>query len=111
MVVRVKYRLFRNVPGCVLGVAFFNTKKDMLSGLNTRVDKVSVGERAGEHCWDLRFPAFPFVNGEYNVDVGVFDEQALGRADYRSYAAAFTMAGEYDGGGVLVIEHRWVSGE
>ena len=110
MTVRARYKLYRDVAGCVLGVAVFDTKKDMLTGLNTMVDEVSVGETAGEHCWELQLPSLPFVNGEYNLDVGVFDEQALGRADYRPYAATFTMAGDYDGAGVFVIEHRWTRG-
>ena len=47
LTVRITYLLERHVKDCVLGVAFFDTEKRMLSGLNTMVDGAPVGNTPG----------------------------------------------------------------
>ena len=107
MRVRVHYRLNRNVPGCVLGVAVFDAAKKMICGVNTLLDKVPVGEVAGDHVFELNIPKVILLNGAYSIDVGIFDETGMGTADYRSSAANFQVKGSFNGMGVVIWEHSW----
>lgn len=107
MRVRVRFRLHRRVPGCVAGVAIFDSRREMVFGTNNRIDGVAIGEEPGVHECEIRYPKLPLNNGEYTLDVGIFDSQALARADYLPRAAQFRVEGGYQGLGAVILEHSW----
>jgi len=105
--IRIQYVLAKNVPGCVLGVAIFDAAKQMIVGLNTMLDKAPIGDGKGQHELELHLPSLQFCNGAFSIDVGLFDEQGMARADYKSTVAVLQINGENNGLGILVPDHAW----
>ena len=107
--VRVTYELFREVPACVMGIAFFDATKFALSALNTQLDKVAIPSTPGTHSCILEVQKLPFLGATYNIDVGLFENQVLGRVDYVSKAAEFKIQSGYVGEGLMILDHQWSS--
>lgn len=97
----------RDIPGCVLGVAIFDARKEMIFGTNTKVDSMPLGEKAGEYCCEIYYPSVPMLNGEYNVDVGIFDSDGIVKAVYVPYATSIKVVGSFQGLGLVHIDHHW----
>ncbi len=107
MRVRVDYELFRDVPECVLGIAFFDATKFSICALNTQLDRYAIPCGKGAHACVLEIPKLPLLGATYNIDVGIFETQVMGSIDYAVKAAEFKVLSAYIGEGLMVLEHHW----
>lgn len=108
IVVRVGYRLKREVPRCSVGVAVFDARRQVVCSTSTRTDEVAAPDEPGEHEVCLCFPKVILNSGEFSVDVGLADMYGLARVEYRSGALQFRIRGAALGKGPVVLPSHWL---
>ncbi len=96
-----------DIKNPVLGIAIHRMDNEFICGLNTRLDNIPISWKEGINKIRLIYSNFNLVGGEYYFDVGIFDEMALVRLDYRERIRYFFVKSRYTGEGVVILEHKW----
>lgn len=108
--VKVEYEIFENaIEDFLLGVAIYS--KDRLQyifGPNTHLDQVKVPNTKGIHQVTYKIPRLMLMNGDYVIDVGIFNNGGLVNFDYKMSNKEFNVTNEYFSEGQVFMDHEWV---
>ncbi len=90
------------------GVAIYSKdRKNYIFGPNTLLDKAKVPNTQGRHKIIYTIPKMTLVNGDYVLDVGIFNSDGIVNLDYKNSCAGFSVANEYFSEGMFYLEHEW----
>lgn len=107
--VSVVYDIYEeSIEGFLLGVAIYSRdRKDYIFGPNTHLDKTEIPNTKGRHKVNYVIPELTLMNGDYAVDVGIFNNEGIVNFDYKMSAQEFAITNTYFSEGKVYLEHEW----
>ena len=107
--VSIIYDIYEEViQGFLLGVAIYSRdRKDYIFGPNTHLDKKEIPNTKGRHKIKYTIPSLSLMNGDYAIDVGIFNNEGIVNFDYKMSAKEFAIANTYFSEGKVYLEHEW----
>jgi len=106
--VKITYKVNENrISNPVLGIAIRTMDNRYVCGLNTLLDEVAIPWEVGENTLYLKYDRIGLLNGEYYLDVAIFEENATVPLVYITKFQSFFVTGKYIGEGIVVLEHEW----
>lgn len=113
MAVEVDYEVMSPdaVKKPVLGVAILSADHKYVCGLNTLLDKQPIPWEKGKNTLRLTYPNLNLANGEYYLDVALYEQNATVPLQYMGKAKRFWIQGHYVGEGMVILEHKWETAE
>lgn len=107
--VEVTYDIYdEHMKDLQLGVAIYSRdRKIYVFGPNTNLDKYHLPQESGRYIVQYRIPKLELMNGDYIIDVGIFNSDGIVNLDYRNGCKAFSVANEYFSEGMVYLEHEW----
>lgn len=107
--VRITYEIYeKEIEGFLLGVAIYSADRKLyVFGPNTYLDKATVPSTFGKHVVEYVIPKLPLIQGNYGIDVGIFNNEGIVNFDYKMSAYEFTVLNNYFTEGHFLIEHEW----
>jgi len=106
--VKITYKVSENrISNPVLGIAIRTMDNRYVCGLNTLLDEVAIPWDVGENILYLKYDRVGLLNGEYYLDVAIFEENATVPLVYITKFQNFFVTGRYIGEGIVVLEHQW----
>lgn len=106
--VKITYNVNENrIANPVLGIAIRTMDNRYVCGLNTLLDEVAIPWEVGENTLYLKYDRIGLLNGEYYLDVAIFEENATVPLVYITKFQNFFVTGKYIGEGIVVLEHEW----
>lgn len=105
----VTYDIYEEIIiGFLLGVAIYSQDRKLyVFGPNTYLDKKKVPNTFGKHKVEYIIPKLPLIQGNYTIDVGIFNNEGIVNFDYKMGAWDFTVINNYFTEGHFLIEHDW----
>ena len=91
----------------VLGVAILSADHKYVCGLNTLLDNQPIPWEKGENTLTITYPKINLANGEYYLDVALYEQNATVPLQYLGQAKRFWVQGHYVGEGMVILEHKW----
>ncbi|MEZ8695429.1 ABC transporter ATP-binding protein [Vibrio splendidus] len=108
LVLTIEYEVNDEViDGLLVGAALYSSERKYLFGINTDLDNKEIVNVKGVHKIDYIIPNLPLLPGSFSFDVGVMGEKSLVGFDYVTDASKFTVFNDYEGEGLITIEHEW----
>ncbi len=110
LTVRLHYRARRRLEHMLFGIAFFHVQTGArLAGPNNVFGNYVIDEIDGDGYVDYTIHDLPFLPGDYEVDVSIYDEADTHRYDYWSRCARFTVlpGGTRERYGLIALEGDW----
>lgn len=109
MAVEVDYEVLSPdaVKKPVLGVAILSADHKYVCGLNTLLDNQPIPWEKGRNTLRLIYPRINLANGEYYLDVALYEQNATVPLQYLGQAKRFWVQGHYVGEGMVILEHIW----
>ncbi|MCL6601791.1 MAG: ABC transporter ATP-binding protein [Paenibacillus sp.] len=108
MTVLIKYDLLKPIEEIVAGVAIFGPDGTSVCGLNTKLDNEIIKPSLGENQILIHYNQLNLFPGTYNIHVGFFEKEAIGRLDYKAGLGSFNViSSSYKGEGIVLINHKW----
>ena len=109
MTVEVDYTVFSPdaVQDPVLGVAILSADHKYVCGLNTLLDQQPIPWDKGRNTLTITYPNINLANGEYYLDVALYEQNATVPLQYLGQAKRFWVQGHYVGEGMVILEHTW----
>jgi len=95
------------IDGLLVGAALYSSERKYLFGINTDLDRKQINNVKGKHKIDYIIPKLPLLPGGFSFDVGVMGEKSLVGFDYVTDASKFTVFNDYEGEGLISIDHEW----
>lgn len=95
------------IEGLLVGAALYSSERKYLYGINTDLDQKQIINVKGKHKIDYIIPKLPLLPGSFSFDVGVMGEKSLVGFDYVTDASKFTVFNDYEGEGIISIDHEW----
>lgn len=107
--VEVTYDIYDdNMKDLQLGVAIYSRdRKIYVFGPNTNLDKYPLPQEVGRYVVQYRIPKLALMNGDYVVDIGIYNSDGIVNLDYRNGCKEFSVANEYFSEGMVYLEHEW----
>lgn len=107
--VKVTYDIYEeNMEDFQVGVAILSQdRKVNIYGPNTHLDNLTIPHSRGRHEIIYRIPELTLLNGDYVIDVGIFNGEGIVNLDYRSSCRGFSVTNEYCAEGMFFMEHEW----
>ena len=107
--VEVTYDIYdSNMKDLQLGVAIYSKdRKIYVFGPNTNLDKYPLPQEQGRYVVQYRIPKLALMNGDYVIDVGIFNSDGIVNLDYKNSCKSFSVANEYFSEGMVYLEHEW----
>lgn len=111
MTVEVDYEVFSpdSVKNPVLGVAILSADHKYVCGLNTLLDQQPIPWNKGKNTFKITYPRLNLANGEYYIDVALYEQNATVPLQYLGQAKRFWIQGHYVGEGMVILDHKWES--
>lgn len=108
--IEVDYDIYvEKIDGFLLGVAIYTPDRDYIFGPNTFLDKVKIHNDFGRHTVSYIVPKIPLLNGTYDIEVGIFNNEGLVNIDYNTSIKQFIVVNnKYISEGQFYIKHEWV---
>ena len=91
----------------VLGVAILSADHKYVCGLNTLLDNQPIPWKKGKNTLSITYPKINLANGEYYLDVALYEQNATVPLQYLGQAKRFWVQGHYVGEGMVILEHKW----
>lgn len=108
MTISVKYELLKPVDEVAAGIAIFSADGSSVCGLNTKLDSMTVQPKLGDNELFIHYSDLNLFPGTYNIHVGFFEKEAIGRMDYKADIGSFNIiSSSYKGEGVVLLKHEW----
>lgn len=110
LTVRLHYRARRRLEHMLFGIAFFHVQTGArLAGPNNVFGNYVIDEIDGDGYVDYTIHDLPFLPGDYEVDVAIYNESDTHRYDYWSRCARFTVlpGGSNERYGFIALEGEW----
>lgn len=111
LTVRLHYHARRRLEHVLFGIAFFHVQTGThLAGPNNGFNNYPIEAIQGRGYVDYIISDLPFLPGDYEVDVSIYDESATYRYDYWSRCARFTIlpGGTNERHGLIALEGDWM---
>lgn len=107
--VSVEYEIFEDeIDGFLLGVAIYTRDRNgYIFGPNTYLDKYKIPSQRGIHKIKYTIPQIALMNGDYAIDVGVFNNEGIVNFDYKMSICEFSITNKYFSEGQVYLEHEW----
>ncbi|MFA3760738.1 ABC transporter ATP-binding protein [Yersinia sp. 2466 StPb PI] len=104
----IEYEVNDNeVDGLMVGAALYSSERKYLYGINTGLDGIIISNKKGVHTVVYNIPNIPLLPGTFSFDVGLMGDRSLIGFDYITDAEKFTIYNDYEGEGIIKIEHEW----
>ncbi len=110
LTVRLHYHARRRLEHMMFGIAFFHVQTGArLAGPNNVFGNYVIDEIDGDGYVDYTIHDLPFLPGDYEVDVAIYNESDTHRYDYWSRCARFTVlpGGSNERYGLIALEGEW----
>ncbi len=110
LTVRLHYHARRRLEHMLFGIAFFHVQTGArLAGPNNVFGNYVIDEIDGDGYVDYTIHDLPFLPGDYEVDVAIYNESDTHRYDYWSRCARFTVlpGGSNERYGLIALEGEW----
>lgn len=109
LIAEVEYEIFEEeIEGFLLGIAIYTANRDhYIFGPNTYLDKVAVPNKKGIHKVRYEIPRIQLIQGQYVLDVGIFNNEGIVNFDYKMSAVGFSISNQYFTEGDFYMEHHW----
>jgi hypothetical protein len=107
MRIRVGYRAHRAVDGPHVAIDIHSADGVYCTGINTRMDRCSLGTLSGEGSVELAIPRLSLLPGCYTISAGILDPAGLRPLDLHSRAYPFSVASDRRDFGFVYLEHAW----
>jgi teichoic acid transport system ATP-binding protein len=109
LIAEVEYEIYEEeIEGFLLGVAIYTANRDhYIFGPNTYLDKVKVPNTKGIHKVRYEIPDIHLIQGQYVLDVGIFNNEGIVNFDYKMSAVGFSVSNQYFNEGDFYMEHHW----
>lgn len=108
MTVSISYEVYKEIDDIVIGLAIFSANGDYICGLNTKLDGYKVKTQLGVNVMHLHYHNLNLLPGTYFVDVGIFENSAIARLDYKSRIGSFNVISKsYVAEGLVLLDHSW----
>lgn len=107
--VNVTYEIYeKEIKGFLLGVAIYSADRKLyVFGPNTYLDKIEVPSKYGKHKVEYVIPSLPLIQGNYTIDVGIFNNEGIVNFDYKMSTSEFSVINNYFTEGHFLMEHQW----
>ncbi len=104
----VDYKLNKDQPGLVGGMALYGKDNTYVCGLNTKLDGFSLPCKKGEYRLKLSYTEPSLLPGTYFIDVGFFESSGIVALDYKAKVDSFlVIKKDYDAEGICLLKHKW----
>ncbi|OKP94376.1 ABC transporter ATP-binding protein [Paenibacillus sp. P46E] len=108
MTVVIHYELLKPIDEIVAGIAIFGPDGSSVCGLNTKLDGKVIMPQLGKNSIMLHYDQLNLFPGTYNIHVGFFEKEAIGRLDYKAGLGSFNVISSgYKGEGIVLLNHTW----
>lgn len=109
LIAEVEYEIREEeIEGFLLGIAIYTANRDRyIFGPNTYLDQVAVPNKKGIHRVRYVIPSIPLIQGQYVLDVGIFNNEGIVNLDYKMSAVEFSISNKYFTEGDFFMEHTW----
>lgn len=107
--VDVEYEIFEEkIEGFLLGVAIYSRdRSEYIFGPNTYLDHYEIPSSKGVHKIRYTIPEIALMNGDYAIDVGVFNNEGIVNFDYKMSVCEFSITNTYFSEGQVYLNHEW----
>lgn len=107
--VTIDYDVYeKEILGFLIGVALYTPDREYIFGPNSYLDKVYVPNKYGKHKIKYIIPKVPLLGGNYNLDVGIFNNEGIVCIDYKTDVKRLSITNDnYFSEGKLFIDHEW----
>ncbi len=108
--VRLHYHARRRLEHMMFGIAFWHVQTGArVAGPNNVFGNYAIDVIDGKGYVDYTIRDLPFLPGDYEVDVAIYDEADTHRYDYWSRCARFTVlpGGTLERYGLIALEGEW----
>ena len=106
--VTVTYEVYEvQIDGLLLGVAIYTPDRDYIFGPNTHLDNMEIPNTRGRHVVKFNIPRITLLGGNFNIDVGIFNNEGMVNIDYKSDIKSFSINNQYFSEGRFYIHHNW----
>lgn len=107
--VEVEYEIFEDdINDFLLGVAIYTRDRSgYIFGPNTYLDKFSVPNMRGSHKVKYTIPEIALMNGDFAIDVGIFNNEGIVNFDYKMSVCEFSITNTYFSEGQVYLQHEW----
>lgn len=109
LIAEVEYEICEEqIDGFLLGVAIYTADRERyIFGPNTYLDKIEAPNKKGIHKVYYEIPSITLIQGQYVLDVGIFNNEGIVNFDYKMSAVGFSIGNKYFSEGDFYMEHNW----